>query len=172
MKGYSLQSIPENCARARLEGVNASYKELAEVCGRIRNKKTDWAVEFLQQVSEGGIPVLFKRHNRNMGHRHEVGGRKGRYPKKAAHYVLKTLKSAIANGKTLGLGESYTILTALANKKDVYPRLAPKGRQSRSYLETARIEIVLKGEEIPKGVTVTPPKKPEKRPRNHRKRRK
>ncbi|MFH1521217.1 MAG: 50S ribosomal protein L22 [Candidatus Micrarchaeota archaeon] len=158
MKGYTLQKFPENCAKARLEGVNASYKELAEVCGRIRNKKTEWAVKFLQQVSEGEIPVLFKRHNKNMGHRRELGGKKGRYPQKAAKFVLKTLQSAIANGRTLGLGDVYTISSASANKKEIYPRLAPKGRQARSFLETARIEIVLKGEDIPK-VSVTPPKK-------------
>lgn len=160
MKGYSLEKIPENCAKARLEGVNASYKELAEVCGRIRNKKSEWAVEFLQQVSDGELPVLFKRHNKNMGHRHELGGKKGRYPQKAAKFVLKTLQSAIANGRILGLGDVFTILSASANKKEIYPRLAPKGRQARSFLETARIEIVLKGEDIPKGVSVTPPKKP------------
>lgn len=164
MKGYSLQKIPENCAKARLEGVNASYKELAEVCGRIQNKKSEWAVEFLQQVSEGEIPVLFKRHNKNMGHRRELGGKKGRYPQKAAKFVLKTLQSAIANGRTLGLGDVFTIMSASANKKEIYPRLAPKGRQARSFLETARIEIVLKGEDIPKGVSVTPPKKQEVKP--------
>ncbi|MFH1784798.1 MAG: 50S ribosomal protein L22 [Candidatus Micrarchaeota archaeon] len=164
MKGYSV-SVPENCAKARLEGVNASYKQLSEVCGRIRNKKTDWAVNFLQQVADGELPVLFKRHNKRMGHRRELGGKKGRYPKKAAHFVLKTLQSAIANGKVLGLGDVYTILSASANKKEIYPRMASKGRQARSFLETARIEIVLKGEEVPKGVTVTPPKKPvEKKP--------
>jgi large subunit ribosomal protein L22 len=159
MKGYSMNEIPENCAKARLEGVNASYKELAEVCGRIRNKKSDWAISFLEQVAEGELPVMFKRHNKNMGHRHEVGGRKGRYPQKAAQFVLKTLQSAIANGKNMGLGEVYTILAASANKKDIYPRLAPKGRQARSFLETARIEIILKGSDVPKGVTVTAPKK-------------
>lgn len=81
MKGYS--NPPEkldDCAAARIEGVNASYKDLSEVCGRIRNKKTDWALEFLEKASDGDIPVLFKRHNRNLGHRRELGGRKGRFP--------------------------------------------------------------------------------------------
>ncbi|MEW6723257.1 MAG: uL22 family ribosomal protein [Candidatus Micrarchaeota archaeon] len=160
MKGYSIE-LPENCARARVEGVNASYKDLSEVCGAIRNKRSDWALEFLEKASEGEIPVRFRRHNRNLGHRRELGGRKGRYPVKAAGIVLKALKSAMANGRVLGLGESYKIIAAVANKKDVYPRMAPKGRQARSFLETSRIEIVLKGSEVPKGVTVTPPKKKE-----------
>lgn len=162
MKGYSME-IPENCARSRLEGVNASYKDLSQVCGRIRNKKTDWAVSFLEKASEGDVPVYFQRHNKKLGHRRELGGRKGRYPEKAAGIVLKALRSAIANGKTLGLGEIYEIIGASANKKMVYPRMASKGRQARSFLETSRIEIVLKGSEVPKGVTVTPPKKADKK---------
>jgi large subunit ribosomal protein L22 len=160
MKGYSnMPESTENCARARLEGVNASYKDLAEVCGRIRNKKTDWAVSFLEKAAEGEVPILFKRHNKNLGHRHELGGQKGRYPWKAAKIVLKTLQSAMSNGKTLGLGEVYKIVAASANKKDIFPRMAPKGRTARSYLVTSRVEIILKGLDAPKGVSVTPPKK-------------
>jgi large subunit ribosomal protein L22 len=158
MKGYSSE-IPENCAIARVEGVNASYKDLAEVCGRIRNKKTDWAILFLEKAAEGEVPILYRRHNRNLGHRRELGGRKGRYPEKAARIVLKTLQSAMANGKTLGLGDVYTIIAACANKKNTYPRMAPKGRTARSFLETSRVEIILKGSEVPKGVSVTPPAK-------------
>ncbi|MBU0533032.1 hypothetical protein KKB44_06080 [Candidatus Micrarchaeota archaeon] len=159
MKGYS-STISENCATARIEGVNASYKDLAEVCGRLKNKKTIWALGFLEKASKGEIPILYRTHNKRLGHRRELRGRKGRYPKKAAAVVLKLLKSAIANGKVKGLGDTYTILLASANKKEMYPRIASKGRWARSNLETARVEIVLKGEEIPKGVTITPPKKP------------
>ncbi|MBD3210544.1 hypothetical protein GF318_04150 [Candidatus Micrarchaeota archaeon] len=161
MKGYS-SDMTENCACARLEGVNASYKDLAEVCGRIKNKKTTWALSFLEKASRGEVPVLYRTRNKRLAHRKELGGRKGRYPKKAAGVVLKVLKSAVSNGRNKGLGEEYTILTASANKKDIYPRLAPKGRWARSYLEMSRVEIILRGEEVPKGVEVTPPKKPEK----------
>ncbi|MFH1260453.1 MAG: 50S ribosomal protein L22 [Candidatus Micrarchaeota archaeon] len=160
MKGYS-SDIPENCARARLEDVNASYKDLSEVCGRIRNKKTKWALSFLEQASLGEIPVLYKRHNKRLGHRKELGGQRGRYPKKAAKIILKVLESAIANGKIKGLGDSYNIIVATANKKHIYPRMASKGRSARSNLVTSRIELVLKGSDVPKGVVVTSPKKPE-----------
>jgi len=157
MKGYSYYS--GTCACARLEGVNASYKDLAQVCGRIKGKRTEWVLDFLERAAEGEIPVLYKRHNKNLGHRRELGGQKGRYPVKAAGVVLKVVKSAIANGKVLGLGETYTVLAVSANKKEIYPRMAPKGRQARSCLETSRIEIVLQGEEVPKGVKVVPPAK-------------
>ncbi|MDD5171955.1 MAG: uL22 family ribosomal protein [Candidatus ainarchaeum sp.] len=158
MKGYSLE-IPDNCASARLEGVNASYKDLTEVCGRIRSRKTNWALAFLEKVADGEAAVLYKRHNRNLGHRRELGGRKGRYPEKAAKIVLKLLQSAIANGKVLGLGDEYTILAVSAGKKHIYPRLSPKGRRMRMTLQTSRVEVVLQGSAVPKGVTVTPPAK-------------
>jgi ribosomal protein L22 len=163
MKGYS--SSPEKCAAARVEGVNASYKDLAEVCGRIRGMSADKAVVFLGKASikptEGGIPVLFKRHCKKLGHRRELGGRKGRYPWKSAAIVLKVLQSAMANGRTQGMGDAYTVQAACANKNMSFPRLASKGRWARSNLETSRIEIILKGSEAPKGVSVKAPAKPE-----------
>lgn len=156
MKGYSCDFDVEGCASARLEGVDASYKDLTEVCGRIRRKDAAWARAFLERVAEGEIPVLYKRHNKKLGHRRELGGRKGRYPWKCAAIVLKVLNSAIANGMAKGLGEGYVVFGAAANKKFSYPRMAPKGRTARSYYELSRIEIVLKPTEaqVPKGVEV------------------
>jgi len=146
-------------AFARVEGVNASYKDLTEVCGRIRGKPVAWAVQFLEGVREGKQPVLYKRHAKRLGHRRALGGRKGRYPQKAARVVLKVLKSAMANGTVKGLDEEMLIRHASANKKHTYGRLAPKGRRKQSAYETARVEIVLKskGRKIEKKVEVKPP---------------
>jgi large subunit ribosomal protein L22 len=165
MKGYSVTGVDENCAMAKAENINASFKDLAEVCGRIRGKKAEWALGFLERVADGKAAVLYRSHNRKLGHRRELGGKQGRYPKKAAKAVLKVLNSAIANGRVKGLGEEYNIIHATANKKMGYGRVAPKGRWSRSDYETSRIEIILKSvSEVPKGVEVTPPKKePEKK---------
>ena len=130
-------------ASARLEDVDASFKDLAEVCGRIKGKSTDWAKEFLDKASKGEIPVLYKRHNKGLGHRRELGGKKGRYPKKAARIVLKVLNSAIANAVQKSLSTDLIILHASANKKHIYGRMAPKGGLMRSDYETARVEVVL-----------------------------
>jgi ribosomal protein L22 len=163
MKGYS--SDTENAATARTEGVNASWKDLAEVCARIRGMDADKAVAFLGKAAvkptEGGIPILFKRHCKKLGHRRELGGRKGRYPWKSAAIVLKVLQSAMANGRSRGMGDSYRVESACANMKMAFPRLASKGRWARSNLETSRIEIILSGSEIPKAVSVKAPAKPE-----------
>lgn len=164
MKGYSCDFPKEECAAARLEGVDASYKDLAQVCGAIRNKKAGWAVDFLKKAAEGEAAIRYRKHNRNLGHRRELGGKKGRYPEKAAGIVLKLLESAVANGMARGLGSGYVVVHAAANKKDTYPRMASKGRQSRSYLEMSRVELVLKSlGELPKGVEVRAPAKPEAR---------
>jgi large subunit ribosomal protein L22 len=171
MKGYSIEFDPKSCASARLEGVDASYKDLSEVCGRIRRKNSAWALVFLEKAAAMEIPVLYRTHNTKLGHRRELGGKQGRYPQKAAGIVLKVLESAIANGMAKGLGEGYTVHTATANKRFTYPRMAPKGRTARSYYELSRIEIILKpSATAPKGVEVKAPvkkeeaKKPESKP--------
>jgi len=160
MERYTTEFDREEFACARVEDANVSYKDLSEVCGRIRGKNADWAVEFLEKVKEGKAAVLYKRHCKKIGHRRELGGKKGRYPKKASAAVLKVLKSAMANGRVRGMGETYEIVNAAANSRYQYGRVAPKGRWARSDYETARIEIVLRPlESVPKGVEVTPPKK-------------
>lgn len=163
MKGYSSEFEKGSFAMARVEDANVSYKDLTQVCGRIRGKDAEWATTFLEMVSTGEIPVLYKRHNKRLGHRRELGGKKGRYPKKAAKAILKVLESAVANGKSRGMGDKYDVVHAAANKKNTFGRIAPKGRWARSDYETARIEIVLKPlETIPKGVSVKAPEKTEK----------
>ena len=160
MERYTTEFDREEFACARVEDANVSYKDLSEVCGRIRGKNADWAMEFLQKVIDGKAAVLYKRHNTKIGHRRELGGQKGRYPKKASAAVLKVLKSAMANGRVRGMGETYQILNAAANRRYQYGRIASKGRWARSDYETARIEVVLRPlESVPKGVEVTAPKK-------------
>jgi large subunit ribosomal protein L22 len=158
MKGYSYEFNGEEYASARLEDVNASYKDLSEVCGVVRNRKSGWALDFLEKAAKGEVPVFFRRHNKRLGHRRALGGKKGRYPKKSAAFILKTLKSAIANAEVKGLSGDFLIVHASANKKNIYPRMAPKGRMARSFLETSRIELVLKAlDVVPAGVEVRAP---------------
>jgi len=158
MKGYT-SDIKDECARARTEGVNASYRDLTQVCSSIRGRKAASAVAFLEKAALGEVAVLYRSHNKKLGHRRELGGRKGRYPEKAAGFVLKTLQSAIANAKVNGLGDELTVAVASANMKEIYPRLSSKGRRSKSNLVTSRIEIILKGTGVPKGVGVKAPAK-------------
>ena len=143
MKSYSYKFDKESYASARLEGVDASHKDLIEVCGRIRNKNIEVAIDLLEKASNMELPILYKRYNKRLGHRRELGGQKGRYPQKAVKIVLKILKNAIASGRQKGF-DSMLISHISANRKFEYPRLSSKGRRSRQGFGLSRIEIVLK----------------------------
>jgi len=135
-------------AFARRESINASFKDLANVCANIRYRDANKAVEFLEQAAKGKRAIRYFDHNKKRGHLREVGSKKGGYPKKAAKIVLEVLKNAIANAQFKGLGEC-KIVHAVANKQEIYRRLSPKGRRIRHDLETAFVEIVLREKIIP-----------------------
>ena len=143
--GYSCEVENEaDVAKARVEGVNASYKDLAAVCYNIRRRGADNAVAFLEKASVGKQAIKYPSWNTKMGHRRELGGQKGRWPAKEAAIVLGCLKSAIANAKEKGLSEELIVMHACANKKGIFMRYASKGRRNVSKMETARVEIVLR----------------------------
>jgi len=144
LKSYSYDvSKLESFASARVEDVNASFKDLTEVCGRIRKKPTEWAVDFLGRAANMEIPIMYKRHNKRLGHRSELGGQRGRYPQKAVKIVLKALNSAIANAVQKSMSTDLIIAHASANKKHTYSRMASKGGLMKSDLETSRVEIIV-----------------------------
>jgi large subunit ribosomal protein L22 len=142
---YSFKPDDEKkVAKARLEGVDASFKDLAQVCGTIRTKPIGKAVALLLKARTGEMPILYKKHNKHLGHRHELGGQKGRYPVKSVAIVLKVLNSAIANARAKNLAEDRLVVVhACANRKMVFGRLQPKGLRKRHDYETSRVEIIL-----------------------------
>lgn len=136
----------EALARAQLYNIDASYKDMAAVCNNIRGMDSDVALSYLEKAAKGEIPVEYRKWNRKLGHRRELGGRKGRYPKKAAKYVLQVLRNAVANSQAKGMA-GMRVVHASATRQSIYPRLQSKGRQMRSDYITGRIEIVLKSVE-------------------------
>lgn len=140
---YSYKS-KVNHSSARLEDTNVSYKDLCAVCANVRGMPVQQAISFLSLAVDMRIPVYYPSWNKKLGARHELGGKKGRYPKKAAKIVMKVLKSAVANADTKGLDpDSLFIAHIAANKKNKYLRYSPKGRRNISALTTARVEVVL-----------------------------
>jgi large subunit ribosomal protein L22 len=136
-------SDDEVIAKAQLYNIDASYKDMAAVCDNIRGMDSEVALQWLEKAASGDVAVEYRKWNKKLGHRRELGGKKGRYPKKAAKYVLQVLKNAIANGVAKGLG-AMRIVHASATKQAIYPRLQSKGRQMRSDYITGRVEVVLK----------------------------
>ncbi len=146
--GYSCTVADEKrFSRAQSYNVDASYKDLSQVCANIRGLMIDDALDLLESASNCERPIQFKKFNKKLGHRSELGGKKGRYPWKAASLVLKVLQNAQANASFKGLSEALRVYHAAANKQATYPRLQSKGRQARANYETARIEVML--QEVP-----------------------
>lgn len=146
--GYSYKIENEaDFAKARVEDVNASFKDLAEVCYNIRRRPAGAAVGILQEAKEGRRPLRYRSHSTGLGHRKQLRGQKGRWPMKAAGIVLKCLQSAISNAREKGLSEELIVVHATANMKRTYMRYSSKGRRNASRLQTSRVEIVLKEKE-------------------------
>ncbi len=135
-------------------GINASFKDLCAVCDYIRYRNASGAVKMLEEISKGDKPIEFRRHNKFMGSRHELGGKKGRYPKKCAKIVWKVLVNACANAKNNGMDpDSMYVVHASSNKTIIIPRTPPKGVRAvrsggygyttlrKSNIELAKVEI-------------------------------
>jgi len=149
--GFGAQMREEEIAKAQQYNIDASYKDLCAVCSNMRGLTADEGVQYLEAVLDG-FPVLYKRWNKKLGHRRELGGKKGRYPQKSAKFVLLVLKNAIANASSKGL-DGLSIVHIQANKQAIYPRTLSKGRQFRANYETARVEVVLAGKKNEKLLT-------------------
>jgi len=140
---YAFQKkTDKRTARAKLTGVNASFKDLGEVCRAVRYKPTDDAIEYLTNASEKTQAIPMRRHGKGRGHVRQLGGQQGGWPVKSAKIVLGVVKSALANANKLGIG-STKIVHIVANKEHTFPRMSPKGRRIRHDYETAFVEVVL-----------------------------
>jgi large subunit ribosomal protein L22 len=151
---YSIIIDTKGIALAHGQDINASYKDLTAVCDAIRYLKTDRVMTVLDGIITEQMPIAFKKYNRYMGSRHELQGRKGAYPIKAAKEIRKILQNAISNAasKTLNADSLY-VVHASANKTHIERRRPSKGSLSwgrgqygmsastHSDIEYAKIEI-------------------------------
>ncbi len=153
---YSYNLDKSDVVFAGAKDLNASYKDLSVVCDAIRYKKAGTALALLDSVINDGKPIEYRKFNKGMGSRHELGGRKGRYPIKAASIVRKVLLNAYANASNKGyVPEEMYVVHATANKTEINRRYPSKGVRTvmrggygyatmrRSDLEFAKVEIGL-----------------------------
>ncbi|MEM0154871.1 MAG: 50S ribosomal protein L22 [Methanothrix sp.] len=150
---YSFNMEKGKVIFAGAKDINASYKDLGAICDYVRYKNAVQAAEALDKVVKASAPVPYRNHNKGMGSRHELGGRKGRYPVKCAAIVKKVIEMAISNAKSKGLdAENLFVVHAAANKTQIYRRTPSKGMlyHSDSYgfatmrhsdVEFAKVEI-------------------------------
>jgi len=150
---YSYDLNRKEVTFASAKDINASFKDLCAVCDAVRYMKIPLALDLLDKVVNSNVAIEYRRHNKYMGSRHELGGRKGRYPKKCADIVRKVIINASANVKNKGGNpDSMYIVHAAANKTLEMARAPPKGIRThsggygygaarRSNIEFAKVEI-------------------------------
>ncbi|MDE1860196.1 MAG: 50S ribosomal protein L22 [Candidatus Micrarchaeota archaeon] len=153
---YSFNIHGGNFAFAQGYDVNASYKDLCAACDAVRYVSASQALDILDRVVGMERAIPYRRHNKHLGSRTELGGQKGKYPVKAAGEVRKVVVNALANASNLGLdSDSMVVVHAAANKTHIETRYPSKGGLAwgrgmygrsainHSDLEYAKIEIVL-----------------------------
>lgn len=153
---YSYNQEKRDVIFANAQNLNASFKDLGIVCDAIRYKSVSLAIDTLDATISGAMPMLYKKHNKHMGARHELGGRKGRWPIKCAKEVRRVLVNAMANATNKGFDpELMYVVHASANKTLIAQRRPSKGAlfvtggpsgyvsARMSNLEFARVEIGL-----------------------------
>jgi ribosomal protein uL22 len=141
-------------AGAQVIDVNASYKDMSQVCRAIKHKPVAKAREVLEQAISKKKAIQYSKFAKHLGHRKELGGKRGRYPIKEAKVALRLLNDAVANARQKALDtESLVVSHAAAYKQRVYPRyrkywasgtILGYGKQSiMSRYVTCRAELVV-----------------------------
>ncbi len=161
MLRYSINIDRSDMALAYGKDIDASFKDLTQVCEEIRYMRVSDAVALLERVVDMRAAIPFKRFNKRLGSRHELGGRKGAYPVKAAKETEKVLLNAMANAANKGLDtDALYVVHASANKTHIERRGPSKGALSwgrgryglpsrvHSDIEYAKIEIGVASKEL------------------------
>ena len=139
-KGRSGYSFPlheltdeTRIALARGYELPIKWKHAREICNAImeRGMFLHEAIEYLKAVMEKKAAVPFKRFKGNVGHRRELHDWKwapGRYPYKAAKYILRVLENALNNARDKGLDEKRLKIILIAAHKSRILRRRPDRR--------------------------------------------
>lgn len=101
--------IPEGkeavMVKATLREEPISPKAAVELCRELKGKMLEKAKRYLEDVKAKRRSVPYKRYNKKVGHRKDIGG-PGRYPVKAATHFLRLLKNLENNAEFKGLDPS------------------------------------------------------------------
>ncbi|MEM4311442.1 MAG: 50S ribosomal protein L22 [Nitrososphaerales archaeon] len=145
--GYSYQGYdPLLHVKASLREIDVSPKAIREICYMIRGLSLDKAREILERVKKKESPVPFKRYKKKVPHRKGlVDFYAGKYPVKAAKYMLELLDNLEANAEHKGFDlEKLVIIHACSHRgrkvKNYFPRAF--GRASPDFNTLTHVELI------------------------------
>jgi large subunit ribosomal protein L22 len=122
-----------------------SFKHAVEVCAALKGKKIQDAIRYLEDVMAMKKAVPFRNYKKKVAHRNIEGWYAGRYPQKAAKYILKVLRNLDANAEYKGLEkENLIIVHAQAKKGRVLKRYMPRafGRATPKFRVLTTVEFI------------------------------
>ncbi|MEM2203973.1 MAG: 50S ribosomal protein L22 [Sulfolobales archaeon] len=152
---WTYPQIPgDRFARALGRELRISLKESVEIAKVIKGMKLDDAIAYLEKVVRKEAPVPYTRHRKQIAHRRGVNAHfqewktpVGRYPVKAARYILKVLRNARSNAENQGMDpEKLVIVHAAAHKGRYLKRYMPRafGRATPWFSTTTNFEVIVK----------------------------
>lgn len=150
---YSIEPVGA-VAKAQAYDLDGSYKDLTQVCAALKRKTVPEARKILEECIDLTKAIRYTNFHKGMGHRSELGGKKGRYPRKEARMMLEVLENAAASAAFKGLKpEELMVSHAAAYKQNVLPRYrhhwagsVTLGYGKQNYYAnytTARVELML-----------------------------
>ena len=138
-------------AKAVLWDADVSVKDMREVVNAIKGMKVDDAIEFLKKVVEKKEPIPFKRYRGKIAHKRGMGAKwkwpSGRYPVKAAKYVIRLLENVRNNAEDKGLDASKLVIEHIAAHKGItLKRWMPRafGRATPKFDRRSNVEVVVR----------------------------
>ncbi|MEM2869363.1 MAG: 50S ribosomal protein L22 [Thermoplasmata archaeon] len=147
--GYTIEVDDTKTAKSIGKELPISPKHAVEICREIRGMPLDRAKEFLEGVIAGRTPVPFRRYTYQVSHQRGCRG-PGRFPKKAAQYILRVLEDAESNAEYKGFDtESLEVLQAAAHRGRTWHQRMPRahGRWTQKDRLMTNIEVILQKRE-------------------------
>jgi len=144
----------DKVAKALGRELPISFKESEEIAKIIKGMKLSEAIRYLENVISLKDPVPMSRHNKQLAHHRGISERfprwripVGRFPVKAAKYILKVLNNARNNAENKGLDpEKLIIIHAAAHRGRYLKRYMPRafGRSTPKFRSYTNFEIIVK----------------------------
>ena len=154
MAGYTRVSDFETTARAIGKEMPISPRHSIEICSSIKGMTVENAIIYLEDVIEKKRAVPFRRHVGGVPHKKGKGMAAGRFPEKAAKYILRVVEEAKNNAEFKEITGDLKIIHAAAHRGRPWHSWMPRahGSSSPKVRETVNIEIIVEEFESEEGV--------------------
>ena len=144
LRKYSTERDLEKSAKAYGYELHCSPKDSQNLAYAVRGMKTEEAKKYLEAViaMKRALPAVY--HKRKVAHKKGIGP--GRYPQKAAKYMLKVLENAENNAEYKGFDPENMRIAHISTYRGrethgIMPRA--HGHATDKNEQTTNIEIIL-----------------------------